>query len=215
MYRIRIDEVQGFSVEGFIQLCNPKRYVIVHHQLPTGNPHFHAFIDTDVKNANLRKKIKTAFPLLQKSDYSIKNCDDDRINEYVQYMFNTKHGNRWRLVDKSNFSDSVLNSLMEAAKEISDDFTERRKKRKDPTIYDLAVEINDTYKKIYLAEHSSLEQYTRYLEIAIKVCHNHRKAFEENLLRRLVTTAITIDSGQGRHTIIKKIIDKEFRNINI
>lgn len=215
MYRVRVDEVDGFEIKELLTLTQSQRYVVVHHQLPKGNPHYHAWITTDLKDANFRKKLKQQFPMLQKTDYSIKKCDEDRINEYIQYMFNTKHGNQWKLVDKSNFDDTVLSGLMEAAQEISDDYKQRHKKSKGITIYELATEINDIYKKTYLSEHSSREQYIRCLEIAIKTCHKHKKAFEENLLRRLVTTAITLDSEQGRHTIITKIIQKEFRDINI
>lgn len=216
-YRIRVDAVPGFDVDDLLELLQYTKHVTVRHELPNGNPHYHIYAVTEIKDANLRKKLKAKFPMLTKTDYSVKKCDEERINEYVQYMFNTKHGNRWELVNKYNFDDSILDDLMENAKEVSADYIKRHKQKKPtgPTIYDLATEVNEEYKRSYFVEHSSKEQYVRYLEISIKICHRHRKAFEENMLRRIVSTAITIDSEQGRHTLISKIIQKEFRDIQL
>lgn len=215
MFRIRIDIVSDLNSDQLIETCDSLAHVVIRHELPHGNPHYHMWVKTDTKENTLRQRFKRKFGFLKSSDYSIKKCDEERTNEYVQYMFNTKHGNKWELIDTHNFDLKLLDDLKEAAQAISDDYKQHHKKSKSITIYELATEINDTYKKTYLLEHSSREQYVRCLEIAIKICHKHKKAFEENLLRRLVTTAITIDSDQGRHTIIAKIIQKEFRDINI
>lgn len=217
MYRLRIDIVEGFSSEKLVELMpEATSYVVVKHELPKGNPHIHAYMEIDVKEPTLRQRIKRKFDNLKPSDFSIKKCDPNRVNEYVQYMFNTKHGNKSELLNTHNFDDKLLNDLIQAAKKISDDYAATKvKKSKGITIYELAIEINEIYKKSYLAEHSSIKQYRYYLEIAIKVCHKYRKAFEEHLLRRLVTTAITIDSKQGEFTIIRKIIEKEFKDFQI
>jgi len=215
-YRFRIDALDNLNLDDLVQMSGSAQHVIVKHELPHGNPHYHMYLKTNIKQANFRKKLKALLPNIQKSDYSLKTCDESRINEFVQYMFNTKHNNKWELYDSFNFDNTVLNDCIQAAKSVSADFIKSvSNKQKGPTIYDLAVEINEAYKTGFLQEHNNKEQYRIFLELAIKICHKHRKAFEENMLRRLVSTAITLTSHQGRHTIVRKIMDKEFRNIEL
>lgn len=224
MFRIRIDIVNGLTSDELVEVCKPDTHVIVRHELPHGNPHYHAYFkfDSEIKDNTLRQRIKRGFEHLKSTDYSVKKCNPDRINEYVQYMFNTKHGNRWELIDSRNFDTELLNSLKEAAQAVSDDFAERNPKKSDkPTVYDLAMEIDKVFKAKYHITDNPLDQlgqqqppegpleYEEYLNIAIIVCRRHKQPFEENYLRRLVTTALC-ERASGRKTIIGKIMAREF-----
>jgi len=225
MYRIRVDIVNDLNSDQLLETCGPaKQAVVVRHELPHGNPHYHFYIANDIKENTLRQRFKRKYPYLKPSDYSIKKCDTNRVNEYIQYMFNTKHGNKWELIDTVNFNDQLLNDLMEAAKKISDDYEESKPKKSDkPTIYDLAKEVEQRFKQEYNITDNptellgkrrvpeEIEQYQIYLEIAIDVCHKYRQPFEEHYLRRLVTTAITLDK-KGTKFMIRKIMAKEFQN---
>jgi len=224
MFRLRIDIVNDLNGDQLLEVCRPDTHVLVRHELPTGNPHYHAYFkfDSDMKEPALRQRIKRKFEYLKPTDYSIKKCNPDRINEYVQYMFNTKHGNKWELIDTNNFDTQLLDSLKKAAQEISDDFAERNPKKSDkPTIYDLAMEIDKAFKAKYHISDNQLDQlgqqqppegpeeYEEYLAIAITTCRKYRQPFEEHYLRKLVTTALC-ERSSGRKTIIRKIMAKEF-----
>jgi len=220
LYRIRIDEVSGLNIDDLLEVCGSVQHVCVRHELPTGNPHFHIFTKTQVKQANLRKKIKTYLPNLLKSDYSIKSCDEPRVNEYVQYMFNTKHGNKWELITTLDFDDSIIQSLTQNAKQISTDFVKvQANKKHGPTMWDLAEEMNtlvtskfkptvndlgtDQLEDYYTNLEISLEQY---IDAAITVCRKHKKAFDEFMLRKLVSTARSATT-HGRAAIKARILN--------
>lgn len=221
MYRIRIDQ-NDLQILNVADFTDYESYVLVHHVLPHGNPHFHLYVDTGgTKEQTLRQRIKRHFYNHKSSDYSIKKCDPDRIDEYVQYMFNTKHGNVAKLISKFNFDDDRLNICMENARKVSDDFSEQKKSSK-PTIYDLAMEVKTIMLSRYPTGYQTLldpneyrqppegyEEYAEHLEIAIDVCRKHRQPFEEHYLRRLVSTAIC-ERSTGRRTIVSKILAKEF-----
>jgi len=219
MFRIRIDVVSGLNSDDVIEVCEPKAHVIVLHELPKGNPHYHLYVETEIKEQTLRQRIKRKFSNLKSTDYSIKKCDAERVNEYVQYMFNTKHGNKWELIDTNNFDTELLDSLKKAAKEVSDQFETIHKSKKSdrPTIYDIAQQISEELKKRFtnIKTMTTVETipfpqlYEEALNIAIDICHKNRQPFEEHYLRRLVTTAVAT-SAKGKQGIIRKIMAKEF-----
>jgi len=223
MYRIRIDERPHFTASNLEELLKEaKAFVIVRHELPTGNPHFHAYAEIDLKEQTLRQRIKRAD--VQKGDYSLKLCDPIRINEYVQYMFNTKHGNRWELLGFNNFDSTLLDTLKANAQQISDDFADVHKnKSKGPTIWDIAMEVQSKFEGTNGLEGNRLrytgrgleEDYQEdsenekrmirvYTEITIQILRGHRKAFDEFLIRKVISTAMS-SSDSGKDILVKKM----------
>ncbi len=206
MFRIRVDIVNDLNSDQLIEVCGPDTYVIVRHELPTGNPHYHAYFkyNSDIKENTLRQRFKRKFGFLKSSDYSIKKCDEERTNEYVQYMFNTKHGNRWELISTFNFDDTTLRDLIQAAKQISSDFAnskESTKKNTGPTIWDLAQEVEakfiDIQKSKINFHQLDSDRIIIYTDVAIETLRKHRKPFDEFLLRKVITTAMsTTEKGK-------------------
>lgn len=223
MFRLRIDRVDGVDSDKIMDICKPNSCVMVLHELPHGNPHYHAYIayDGEMKENTLRQRIKRGFDNLKRTDFSLKKCDADRVNEYVQYMFNTKHGNQWELIDVRNFDNQLIDDLKKAAKEISDQYVKSvEKKSNKPTVWDLAAEIRERLTKLYektvstltyLEEPEYQKMYADVLSIAIDVCHKYKQPFEEHYLRRLVITALS-QRAAGKQGIIRRIMEKEFRD---
>lgn len=223
MFRLRVDIPEtGLDSDDLIAVCEATEYVAVHHILPTGNPHYHLYVKTDLKENTLRLRIKRKFQFQKSSDYSLKTCNPQMVNEYVQYMFNTKHGNKYELIGFNNFDENLLNSLIANANQVSTEFeTKTKNKRTKPTVYELAMEVRDRFKEIHHIMDNPVEslgyalapegyaEYEEHLQIAIKVCRKYSQPFEEHYLRRLVTTAIC-EGPTGRSTIIGKIMNKEF-----
>lgn len=192
--RLRID---GDSDDTVLEFLKPYyAYVLVHHVLPHGNPHYHAYVDDKMSLSidAFRARVKRFFKTQKPSDYSVKKCDDDKTNEYVQYLFNTKHGNVSRLVTTHNFDSELLSSLQEAAKGVSDDYEQRtlarEKQSRGPTMYQLGVELLELIKANHLADDISVGDYTRY---AIQICHKHHKTTEPNMLIKIVSTAMSFN----------------------
>jgi len=218
MFRIRIDIVNGITHDTLIQICDSEAHVVVRHELPHGNPHYHMYLQTSIKDTTLRQRFKRNFGFLKSSDYSIKKCDEERKNEYVQYMFNTKHGNRWEIIDVHNFDNQLLADLQKAAKEISDHFTanQQSKQRKGTTIWDLAQEVQTEFETKFNTVNNlgddmhrfyeeTEKQVLVYTDIAIKVMRKHHKAFDEFLLRKVITTAMS-STEKGKDMMRKKML---------
>lgn len=191
-FRVRIDLDDDDKVTDF---CKPySTYVIVHHVLPHGNPHYHMFIE-DLMSLSIdafRARVKRYFKPSKSSDYSVKKCDDSKVNEYVQYLFNTKHGNQPRLVSTYNFSDDSIAECKEAAENVSNDYEqrtrEREKQSKGPTIFQLGVELKQLLEEAHADDDISIHQYTQF---AIQICHKHHKSCEPNMLIKIVSTAMS------------------------
>lgn len=209
MFRIRIDIVNDLNSDQLIEVCESEAHVVVRHELPHGNPHFHAWIKTSVKENTIRQRLKRKFGFLKSSDYSIKKCDEERTNEYVQYMFNTKHGNKWELIDTYNFDNQLLDTLKENAQKVADDYADAKSKPKTntgPTIWELAMETEELFKQRYDKTHCGNDTWAQdryeistYTYCAVQTLRKHKKAYCEFLVSKIITTAMTSnDKGMQR-----------------
>lgn len=226
MFRVRVDIVNDLNSDDLLEVCgSPDTHVLVRHELPHGNPHYHLWLPTDITDKALRLRLDRKFNL-KKTDRSVKICNPERVNEYIQYMFNTKHGNKWELISVRNFDDDLLNDLIKAAKEISTDFDDRNNKKKNtgPTIWDLALEVEREFTKANEDEGNKLrytgrgraedysedyenEKYmiTIYTDLTIQILRKHRKAFDEFLIRKVISTAMS-SHEKGKEILRKKMI---------
>lgn len=203
-FRVRVD---GKSDEEFClflsKMCKNSSVVLVHHVLPHGNPHHHAMIEDGMVMSvdTFRKRVSRYFNV-KGSDYSVKICDDDKVNEYVQYMFNTKHGNVAKLVYVNNFSQNTLDDCIAKAKEVTDEFAksveEAKKKNKTISAYDLGIRVYEMMQDSH-NENPTIEDWTK---MTIKVCHDARKTCEPNQLIRIISTAI---SKYDVQPLVKKV----------
>lgn len=221
MFRIRIDEKSGLNVVDFIESIGATTYVLVHHVLPHGNPHYHAYVETEIKEQTLRQRIKRNGYVA--SEFSLKKCDNERKNEYIQYLFNQKHDNVPNLIKSYNFPSELLDRLQIQARDVAEEFSRNKtiKRNSRPTIFELAKEITEKYNEKYPQKTvnnlgtnwtNSPDGYLEYkyhLELAIEVCNKYNQAFEENYLRRLVTTALC-NRESGKKIIISNILAKVF-----
>lgn len=188
-FRVRVDSER--SDDAFLSFLKPySSYVLVYHELPHGNPHYHIYVD-DLMSLSIdafRKRIDRHFKV-SGPDRSVKDCDPTRTNEYVQYLFNEKHGNKAVLVGSVNFDSTLLLQLQTQAKDVADDFALRKKvksAKQQISQYDLAMEVKELLESIHKTEYS-IEEYTR---AAITVMRKHRKAFCKFSLGRIIMTAM-------------------------
>lgn len=197
-FRIRIDYQDDKDVLVDWFKLHTRQFVIVHHRLPHGNPHYHMYVDDPMCMSEdaMRQRVKRYFKPEKRGDYSVKKCDDGREDEYISYMFNSKHGNVATHIADNVGAERIAKCLL-AAQEITDDFKQRQvlRKSKGPTIYDLAEEINANISK----EDAMISEYTN---VAIAVCHSHRKTCEPNMLIKLVSTA---KSFKDKDFLVRKL----------
>lgn len=226
LLRIRIDNnnlTNKDIAEWFSLWCS--ELVIVHHQLPHGNPHYHLYANCDLAEHTstqaMRMRIKRKFDITKSSDYSVKQCDGNRVDEYISYMFNTKHGNVATLIF-SNIDSNRLDKCILLAKQVSDNFDLSKRSRKPTTItqYDMSDEVYklvlDKYKihtplglDIIELQKRDIEIYEDCVKAAIDVCHKHRKGFDFFSINKIIIPAYTRFSN-CRISFVDKIVSKFF-----
>jgi len=139
-YRVRIDGDNDVRVTDFCKKYGGK-CLLVHHILPSGNPHYHAYIESKLSQGNFSNKIKLELEV-KGGDYSNKTCAVDRRHEYLSYLFNTKKGNQSRTVYYEGFSVLDVKTYQEAAKTVSEDFAHRMSQEKK-TQFELVMLVID------------------------------------------------------------------------
>lgn len=119
-YRLRVDGEDDQKMTQFLKK-HSSRYLLVHHVLPYGNPHYHAYVETHLTQGNFSNYVKKEMGV-SKGDYSNKTCSADRKHEYLSYLFNTKKGNVSRTVSYENFGTLDIKTYQEQSKQIAEEF---------------------------------------------------------------------------------------------
>lgn len=182
--RLRIDEVTTLDeLTSFLRVY--KSVLLVHHILPHGNPHYHAYIDASNNTIGIeaiRNRLKKQF-ILPPGSYSLKKCDPDRVNEYVQYLFNTKHGNKWSISFVHNFDNATIEQCQVLANTVSEEY-KSSKGKSTITMYQLAEEVASLMEETH--KDKTIENYVL---ASVSVCRRHRKAFCKFTLAKIISTA--------------------------
>lgn len=180
MYRIRIDDVNDVAtkVTEWVGI-HSQRYFVMHH-LVNANSHFHLYMDSPMTMSApaMRYKVKTKFNL-SNVQYSVKLCDESRVNEYLQYLFNTKHGNVATIVTH-NFDNNTVDKCRSDANRVSEEFSATRKTKTAKSLYEIAIECRDT-----VADVRDLGQI---IKKSIFLLHKYCKCHDRFLVMKLVQT---------------------------
>jgi len=135
-YRLRVDGEDDLKITQFLKKHSDK-YLLVHHVLPTGNPHYHAYVETHLTQGNFSNYVKKELGV-SGGDYSNKTCNSDRKIEYLSYLYNTKKGNVPRTVCYASFGTLDIKTFQEHSKQISQEFTTKMAQGKK-TQYDIVT----------------------------------------------------------------------------
>jgi len=187
LVRGRVDEVKGITdtvLEEWLTTVGTD-LVLVHHTLPHGNPHYHFYLDATYKSVQaMHYQWRKMFHFIGPNDWSIKPCSPDRKQEYWQYLFNNKHGNKFRLVKA--FTD--MTEYRTKAEAVSADFEERRKeKQKKHSGYDISMELAEWMRTM---DYTDSKNYHLIVKHAIKLHSLYKKSFCLFSLERVVITAM-------------------------
>lgn len=177
--RIRIDgDELPQSIAQMIR--SSKEFIIVKHELPN-NPHFHAYVDNDMimSPQSFRYYLRKIYE--KSSDYSVKQCDDGREDEYVQYLFNTKKGNQ-PFLDSTNLSDERISKARLGAEQVRREFDESIRNTRPKSLYDIAMYVNK------IADSSNFDILVREV---IKALHKFCKVHDEFLVNKVVFTIMS------------------------
>lgn len=209
-FRVRVDKLHAETESVLTDFVSKsKSHCLVYHFV-NNNPHYHFYIDDDryMSCQALRYQIDKITGS-KRSERSIKECDTTRVDEYVQYLFNEKHGNKWRLV-----SSSIDTTEHQAkAKTVAADFLVKQQKSKtrEITTWELAEEVKNLYMADDTKPDSEYEIYKIHIDYAIDVCRKYRKTYTDFSIQRIVQTALTADR-RNRDQFVKNVIDRIFRS---
>jgi len=191
LFRVRIDEIDSTSPEALTQWCakNSRDYVVMHHHVHL-NKHYHLYLDAPMVMSpqSLRYKLKTHFEL-QNTQYSVGVCDEERLAEYLSYLYNTKHGNVATLI-ATTLGDEVMQTAHDSAQVITQAYkVEREKKPKAKSLYDIAKEVNE------LCANDCTK--TDIIVEAIRLLHKYCKCHDSYLVRKVVETVLSMKDPEA------------------
>jgi len=107
-YRIRVDAVTAFSMVDLDRylLKYATAYLLVRHEPVKTDVHYHIWMSSAHAEVTVRMMLTKHMPYLKgNGGHSISACDPLRKDEYLQYLFNRKHGNLATYVSDVGVSD--------------------------------------------------------------------------------------------------------------
>lgn len=194
-FRIRVDQIKPNTVDLLKEMLKTSaQHVLVYHLDREGrNPHYHAYVeDTRFLSAQAYRYHVDSRLGVKGPERSVKACDDERVDEYIQYLFHEKHGNRAILIEAT----LDVGVHRQKAKEVAQEFEKvkskkARKTREEPTTWDLAEQVREQLAADNRDPLSEAELYEWATDYAIEVCRKARKTFTDFSIQRIVQTAVT------------------------
>ena len=95
-FRMRMDHVPAFSMVDLDRYLTKyaTAYLLVRHEPKKDNVHYHVWMETRFADSTIRLVLTKYMPYLKgNKGHSVQACDPTRRSEYLQYLFNRKHGN--------------------------------------------------------------------------------------------------------------------------
>lgn len=202
-FRLRVDEKTEETGTLLLSMIRKYPHVLVKHVLPHGNPHFHAYVFADdVKSCPSYRYTIDQTLGVSGAERSVKKCDDDKIDDYVQYLFNEKHGNRWTLISHTFDVDIHV----QKAKAVAAAFADRQEKSRVITEWDMAEELRSRVEN----QSNDLDR-SAVIELAIQIRNTHRKTFNDHVLAKMIQTALST-IPRWKHYVIQKAFSRVFGN---
>jgi len=200
-FRVRVDGEDDARMVEFCKNLGTK-FLLVHHVLPTGNPHYHFYAETTLTQGNLSNQIKKKLGVTG-GDYSNKSCDMNRKMEYLSYLFNTKKGNVPRVVAYVGFNMLDIATMKENSEKIAHEYKValQRSKKTQFQIVELVMErIPDN--KVWLPE--VVYEYT------IETLQECRTMARPNHVRDIIATVMAYSKNRKAKEIVRDLTLKFF-----
>lgn len=208
LFRIRIDSTDLARDMAIVNWVKGMDHVLVQHVLPEGrNRHFHIFLDAPYKSAQSCRYNVRKISNAKGSELSVTECDPARRDEYIQYLFNRKHGNQWHLVSSTIDTTEHQRKALEVKEEF-DSQQEASKKKTGPTQWELVAETSALATSRIEEDKVSIAYVEQtYVEACIDVHRKHHKTFCDFSLLRIVQTALS-GTQHGRAKLVGSILER-------
>lgn len=200
-YRIRVDSVPAFSMLDLKRYIDKyaTSYCLVRHEPVKPNIHYHIWMETNNADSTVRLMLTKHMPYLKgNAGHSVQMCDPLRKEEYLQYLFNRKHGNR------AFFESHQGVDNWEVFQERSNLATTEYLSTKKGKVYSK----NDCVEDL-IAQNSHWENVETIFAGAMALARSHKVVFSINALRDIIVAvgfnAGSQDSRQHVQSTVLKI----------
>lgn len=185
-YRLRLDGTRELDSQfkAFL-MKRSDAFILVAHETPVENPHYHAWVRSMVSPGNFSNFVKKEFNVSGNRQYSCPRCDPNRRLEYWAYLFNTKKGNVPTLIHYEGVSPLDIKAAQERAKQIACEFETRMKDddKKKLTKFDIAEKLsNEKFR-----DHGEL------YDAVIKLLHMNRMCSNSFVVKDIMSTTLHIN----------------------
>ena len=201
-YCVRVDGDDDELAKSFFK-AESERYILVHHIPPSGNKHYHAYIETTSSAGNFSNKLKAKLKVQGNGGYSNKKCDPDRAVEYRTYLFNKKLGNQARLVAYDGFSALDIETYKENSNQITVEF-EKRMASPKKSQFDI---VEAVLEKMNSDNHHNPEQV---YDVVIKTMKESRKVARPNHIKDIINSVMAFSKNTKANEKVKNITLKYF-----
>lgn len=201
-HRVRVD-LEHDQAQRLVDHCQriSSRYILVSHVLPTGNPHFHFYVENNLSQGNYRNRIKEEFSV-EKADLCVESVDDEKLLSYYSYLFNTKNGNIPHLVQYAGFSPIDIATYKENAKLVTQEYQSRMAAGKKTQIDIVQLVLAK------LGDHTSTVEYV--YDLVIETLKYHRMMARPYHIRDIIATVQAYSNDRQSRVSIKAITLKFF-----
>lgn len=200
-YRVRIDGLMDDKVDQFFkQYC--QRWLLVHHETTTENPHYHAYCETKYSQGNFSNHIKRDLGV-KGGDYSNKKCDEDRRIEYLSYLFNSKKGNKSRVVSYEGFSVLDVATYKSNAEQIAEEFQQRMSATKK-TQYDVVMLVLERI------DHTMAHSPSYVYDFVIDVLKANHMVARPNHVKDILSSVMAYSESRKAKDVAKELTLKYF-----
>ena len=200
------------------------RYALFSHTKrsdPEEHPHYHFYIQSEATMATFRARLKKAFTR-DKHEYSVQTCDPDRVDEYLQYMWNLKNDNMPECL-AHNFEQSRIDDAESRSKAATELFVDKRKKAKTDAVTAITIvnEVVKWYEKRTIESRTHhnwgelpQEEILALINEVIDAHNRHDKTYCEYSLCKVYDSVLGRLKGHARsdlqHRVLARVTPKSF-----
>jgi len=199
-YRIRVDHVNAFDMLDLDRYLSKyaTAYLLVRHEPKQTDVHYHIWMSSKHAEVTVRMMLTKHLPYLKgNGGHSISACDPTRRDEYLQYLFNRKHGNL-----ASYVKDVGLGNWADFQKKANEATVEYIKNKKG------TYSKNDCIEELIALEREWNED--ELYDAVMAATRRHKTVFSINAIRDVIIATAYHSGTQQTKATVREAVMKVF-----
>ena len=197
---MRVDHVASFSMLDLDRYLSKyaDEYLLVRHEPKKTDVHYHIWMKTKYAEVTIRMMLTKHLPYLKgNAGHSVQACEPARRGEYLQYLFNRKHGNLASYVKDVGVPDWADHQLK--ANEATVEYIKNKKGSysKNDCIDEL-IALNREWNEDEL------------FDAVMTATRRHKTVFSINAIRDVIIAVAYHNGTQATKTLVKDTVMRIF-----